>query len=113
MTGKNLYILWTSGEALTAEYMVMMYATNSMLNGWWKNVTVIIWGAAAKLAAENETIQEKIDLARYAGVEFSACVSCARQLGVEQDLDSMGIELIKWGDKLTEVINSEDKLISV
>lgn len=113
MDKKDLYILWTSGDELTAHYMVMMYATNSMLNGWWDSVTVVIWGAAAKLAAENENVQERIDLARHAGVEFSACISCAQQLGVVDDLDSMGIELIKWGPKLTDVINSEAKLLSV
>lgn len=113
MTKKDLFILWTSGDELTAHYMVLMYATNALLNGWWKNVTVVIWGASAKLAAENENVQERIELARHAGVEFSACIACARQLGVERDLDSMGIELITWGEKLTEVINSDAKLISV
>lgn len=113
MNERDLYIIWASGDELTAHYMVLMYATNSMLNGWWDSVTVIIWGASAKLAVENDNVQERIDLARHAGVEFSACVSCARQLGVAQDLDSMGIELLKWGEKLTAVINSKAKLISV
>jgi hypothetical protein len=32
--GKNLYILWTSADRHTALFMVLMYATNSMLRGW-------------------------------------------------------------------------------
>ena len=47
---KHLYILWTSGDPVTAEHMVMMYSTKARLYNWWDKVTVIIWGAAQKLA---------------------------------------------------------------
>ena len=50
---KTLYILWTNDNLDTSRFMVMMYATNSRLKGWWDGVTVIIWGATARLAAEN------------------------------------------------------------
>ena len=69
-TPDTLYILWTNADVITSEKMVFMYATNSMLHGWWKNVTVIIWGATAKLAAENAVIRERIGLAQQAGVFF-------------------------------------------
>jgi hypothetical protein len=80
--------------------MVMMYATNSMLRHWWQDVTVIIWGATARLAAENEAIQERIKIAQRAGVRFSACVACARELGVVDALESMDIEVKPWGESL-------------
>ena len=44
----KLYILWTNPDPLTAEKMVFMYAKNSRLQGWWDDVTVILWGATAK-----------------------------------------------------------------
>lgn len=50
----QLYLLWTNADILTSENMVMMYTTNSMLQKWWDNVTVIIWGATAKLVAESD-----------------------------------------------------------
>lgn len=46
---KNVHILWTNADLHTSQFMVMMYARNSMLRGWWDHVTVIIWGATAKL----------------------------------------------------------------
>lgn len=48
--------------------MVMMYATKSMLKGWWDSVTVIQWGATAKLVTENEAIQEHLKIAQNVGV---------------------------------------------
>ncbi len=109
----QLYILWTNADVLTSEKMVMMYATNSMLESWWDAVTVIVWGATAKLAAENEWIQEKIKIAQHTGVKFSACKACAEQLGVSDQLAGLGIEVQYWGQGLTEVLKSEDKLITI
>ncbi len=109
----QLYILWTNDNIITSEKMVLMYALNSKLNYWWKDVTVIIWGATAKLVAENQMIREKIILAAQAGVIFSACKACAEQLGVSEELAGLGIELKYWGDGLTEIIKEDKKLITI
>ena len=109
----KLYILWTNDNLLTSEKMVLMYAQNSALHLWWKEVTVIIWGATAKLVAENELIREKIRLASHAGVKFSACKACADQLGVTDRLLELGIEVIYWGDGLTHILKENQKLITI
>ncbi len=109
----HLYILWTNADILTSDKMVMMYATNAKLNKWWDAVTVIIWGATAKLAGENELIRTKIMLAQQAGVKFSACKACADQLGTTDQLTELGIEVIYWGEGLTEILQNGEKLITV
>ncbi|MGE4354371.1 MAG: DsrE family protein [Oscillospiraceae bacterium] len=109
----KLFILWTNADFLTSDKMVMMYATNSMLNHWWDEVTVIIWGATAKMAAENEMIREKIKLAQQAGVKFSACRSCADQLGTTERLIKLGVEVIYWGKNLTDILKTNGKLITI
>jgi hypothetical protein len=109
----RLYILWTNDNVLTSEKMVLMYAQTSVLKYWWKEVTVIIWGATAKLAAENELIREKIKLAIHAGVKFSACKACAEQLGTTDKLLEMGVEVKYWGEGLTEILKENEKLITI
>lgn len=109
----KLYILWTNADILTSDKMVIMYAVNSMINQWWKEVTVIIWGATAKLAAENELIREKIKMAVHTGVHFTACKACADQLEVSDQLAELGIELIYWGEGLTTILKNNEKLITV
>ncbi len=52
----HLHILWTNDNPVVFEKMVLMYAVNSLVHGWWKKVTVIVWGPAARLAAENQTV---------------------------------------------------------
>jgi hypothetical protein len=110
---KKLYILWTNADIHTSLHMVFMYAKNSMLRGWWDSVTVIIWGATAKLAAENEVIINEIVLAKNLGVHISACIACARQLGVVDNLEKQGIEVKGWGEPLTEILNNGDKLLTI
>lgn len=109
----HLYILWTNADILTAKHMVMMYGTNGPAKDWWKEVTIIIWGATAKLVAENEEIQERMKIAEAAGVHFSACITCAKELGVEEDLKALGIELIKWGEPLTNIIKEKKPLLTI
>lgn len=109
----HLYILWTNADPITSELMVMMYARNSLLNHWWKQVTVIIWGATAGLAAENEKIREQIAVARQVGVEFSACMACADQLGVTEKLQKQGIEVVYWGEGLSRILHVKENLITV
>ena len=108
-----LHILWTNADLDTSLRMVMMYATNSMTHHWWERVVVIVWGATARLAAENGQVQEAIRVAMHAGVEFTACRACARELGVTEALEAQGIEVVGWGEPLTRLIQNGEKLITV
>lgn len=110
---EKLYILWTNADPIASEKMVMMYGINSKLNGWWNEVTIIIWGATAKLVAENALLQEKIKQALHVGVNVSACKSCAEQLGVSDALVELGIEVKYWGEPLTEILKENWKLLTI
>lgn len=110
---KELFILWTNDDVHTANLMVMMYARNAMMHRLWQGVTVIIWGATAKLAAENEVVGEQIEMAQQAGVRFSACIACARQFGVKERLEGLGIEVVPWVEPLTELIKSGKPILTI
>ena len=109
----HLFILWTNGNPITAEKMVFMYGINSLLKGWWKHVTLIVWGAPAKLVSEDVNIQEKINEALSAGVHITACKACADQLGVTDILEKMNIEVKYWGEPLTEILKTEATLLTI
>lgn len=110
---EHLYILWTNDNPITAEKMVFMYAGNGLKKGWWKQVTIVIWGAAAQLVGSNQTIQQQIQELIAQGVTFSACKACADQLGVSATLESLGVEVKYWGEPLTEILKSHGTLLSI
>ena len=114
MTEKeHLYILWTNGDPITADKMVFMYGLNALKRGWWKEVTIIVWGATARLVSENDEIQKKIREMLSSGVAFSACKACADQLGVTEALEEVGIEVKYWGEPLTELLKTGEKLLTI
>jgi hypothetical protein len=113
MAKDTLNILWTNADPVTSELMVLMYAKASAMRGWWKRVRVIVWGATAKLVAENETIRDLVREAQREGVEFSACEACADRLGVKKALQDLDVEVILWGYPLTELLRDEETLITV
>ncbi|MCD4676309.1 MAG: DsrE family protein [Desulfobacula sp.] len=110
---KHLYVLWTNDNPVTAEKMVFMYTINSLIHGWWEKVTLIVWGATTKLVSENKEIQNKIKEALEAGVHITACKACADQLGVTDDLERLGIEVIYWGVPLTEILTNNEKILTI
>jgi hypothetical protein len=109
----HLYILWTNGDPITAEKMVFMYGINSLIHGWWDKVTLIIWGAPAKLVSQDANIQEHIKKALDAGVHLTACKACADQLGVTETLEQLNIEVKYWGDPLTKLLKNGQTLLSI
>jgi len=110
---ENLFILWTNSDEVMFDKMVAMYARNSKLKGWWQNVTVIIWGSTAKLAADSELVALRIQEMIQVGVTVSACKACSDSLGTTEKLLGMGVEVKYWGEGLTEILKSNDKLLTV
>ena len=109
----HLYILWTNDNLITAEKMVFMYTINSLTQGWWEQVTLIIWGATVQLVSDNKEIQKLVQDALDAGVHVTACKACADQLGVTQTLRDLKIEVKYWGKPLTEILINDEKLLTV
>lgn len=113
MKKEKLYILWTNADEITSEKMVFMYAINAMKFGWWKEITIILWGAPNKVVADSGLIREKIKEAKEIGVHVSACKSCADQLGTTDLLEDLDIEVKYWGEGLTDILKADEKLLSI
>jgi len=110
---ESLFILWTSNQPETFDEMVFMYAFNAKKNNWWSEVTVVIWGASARLAGSDELVQLKIKEMIEGGVKVEACKACADDLGVSAKLESLGVVVKYWGQPLTKILKSGAKLITI
>lgn len=110
---RHLHILWTNSNINTSRQMVLLYSRNSMLNDWWDNVTVIIWGDPARLAVEDESIINDIKLCQSVGVKFIACIACASSLGTVEKLETLGVEVKRTGAYTTELIQNGKPLITI
>ena len=108
----KLIIVWTSDDPYLAERMVLMYAHAAKTAGWFKEVTVIIWGPSAKMVSENLKIQEKLKAMQKDGVEIQACIACATAYGVVDELQNLNFEVKGMGKPLTDYLKSEAKVLT-
>ena len=109
----ELLILWTNDNIGTALNMVLMYAENAKIKGWWENVTLLIWGSSSKLVSENTEIQNSIHSLQNEGVRIIACKQCTENYHIVENLEKQGIEVFYTGEFLTEWIKQDKKLITI
>ena len=109
---ERLNILWTSNDKETFKHMISMYSLNSLKNGWWDEVNIIIWGGSTRLAGEDAEVQKEIKNLLEMGVSVEACKACADKMKVASTLKEIGVE-VKYMSKLTALIKGDDKLITI
>ena len=108
----KLVVVWTSDDPYVAERVAFMYTHNAKKNGWFKDVTLIVWGPSAKLISENIKLQEKIKAMQADGVVVEACISCSNAYGVTEDLRKLGYDVKGMGKQLTDYLKSGAKVLT-
>ena len=107
----RLVIVWSSENPELATTMVFMYAINSKLKGWWKEVTLIIWGPSAKLITDPE-IQNYIKQMKESGIKLEACKACSDYFKVSKKLAEFGVDVKYIGEHLTKYLKEDYKVIT-
>jgi len=108
----KLVVLWTSGDAEVAKKMVYMYTYNAKKNGWWDEITFIIWGPSSKLLAEDKELQDYIKKMKDEGVVLEACKACSDMYHVTDKLTELGVDVKYMGKELTTYLKNEKYVIT-
>jgi hypothetical protein len=111
-TPDKLVVLWTSDDPYVAERVALMYTHAAKTQGWFTDVTLIIWGPSAKLTAENLKIQEKLKAMQNDGVVIEACIACATAYNIVDDLKKLGFDVKGMGKSLTDYLKSGAKVLT-
>jgi hypothetical protein len=111
-TPDKLVVVWTSDNPYVAERVALMYTHNAKTSGWFKDVTLIIWGPSAKLTVENIKIQEKLKAMQKDGVVIEACIACAEAYGITNELKKLGFDVKGMGKPLTDYLKSGAKVLT-
>jgi len=109
----RLIVLWTSGDKEVALNMVFLYTFNSKNKGWWKDITIIVWGASTRLLSEDKELQDYTKKIIDEGVKIEACEVCSDNFGVSEELRKLGIEVKRMGEPLTEYIKKGENIITI
>lgn len=104
MKHDKLIILWVSGDRDAALKMVLMYTLKSNSEKWWKECKLISWGPSNRLIAEDPDVRLMLTQILDTGVQIEACKRCAEGYGIEDALETMGVEIKLMGEPLTEYL---------
>ena len=107
----KLVVLWSSGDREVATKMAFMYTLNAKRRGWWKDVTLIVWGPSAKLLTEDSEPQDRIEEMKTAGVILLACKACSDSFGVSEGLEKLGLEVKFMGEPFTRILKDPHQTI--
>ena len=110
---KELLVMWTTGELETARHMVFMYTLNAKLQGWWDEVTLLVWGASGRLIIEDDYLQAILKKMQKAGVKTLACRACAEKMEIDDQLKELDIKVFYSGQFLTDWLQSGKKMITI
>ncbi len=105
---EKLVVVWTSGDKDVAEKMVFMYVYNAKKYGWWKEITLLIWGPSSKLLSEDKDLQAYVKKMKKVGVDIMACKACADMYKVSDKLAEIGARVKYAGKDLTDFIKKEN-----
>jgi hypothetical protein len=108
----KLVVVWTSDDPMVAERVALMYTHAAKTAGWFKEVTLIVWGPSAKLISENIRLQDKLKEMQKDGVVIEACIACANAYGVAEDLKKLGYVVKGMGIPLTDYLKSGAKVLT-
>ena len=109
----KLLVLWTSPDREVALKMAFMYTKNSKLKGWWDEVKLLVWGPSAKLLAEDQELQAYVKVMMDTGIEVFACKACSDRYGVSDILEGLGVNVFFVGERFTELLKSDWKVLSL
>jgi hypothetical protein len=108
----RLAVLWTSGDREVALKVAFMYTLNAKRQGWFDEVTLIVWGPSSQLLSGDAELQAQVQGMAEAGVEVVACKACADLYGVSEVLAGMGIDVKYMGRPLTDMLQGDWKVIT-
>lgn len=111
-TPSRLAVLWTSGDPEVAHNVAFMYAHNAKRVGWFDEVALIVWGPSQRNLVGDKKLQEKIKAMQKDGVVVEACIACAMNYGIVEELKALGISVRGMGLPLTDYLKKGWKVLT-
>ena len=104
----KLVVVWSSADKEVFTKIIYPYTLNSKRSKWWDEVVFLIWGPSDVLLQKDSEVQEKVKEFKDNGIVLEACLWCANQYGVTEDLKKMGIDVKYMGKPLTEYLKDQN-----
>lgn len=110
---KVLFLLVTGKEAPERAKLAVMTASRQVKGGRYEDAKVLLYGPSEEYVTtlqgeEKEAFNEMVKT----GAVDSACVGVAKMFGIEMRLQEMGVELLRFGERLAFFVNNGYEVIT-
>lgn len=113
MKMQKLVVLWTSVSEDNFFNMITPFALTSQEEEWFREVVVLIWGGSAQTIAKVPAIKSELGIFKEKGITVKCCQQCAEQYGIEDDLEKLGIDLVKMSYVFKDYMKEGARIVSV
>jgi hypothetical protein len=111
MNSEKLVVVWSSGDPEVAHKACFMYTHAAQRNGWFDEITLVVWGPSAALLARDASLQQRIREMGADGVVLEACKACSDSYGASDALAGLGIDVKYMGSPLTEMLKEGRRVL--
>ena len=108
----HIIIIWSTRDGEVFRELIYPYLLNSKTKGWWKEATLVVWGPSDLTLVENKDIQDNIEELLVAGIEVEACLACADNYGVADQMSDLGIDVKYMGNPTTGYLKSDAQILT-
>jgi hypothetical protein len=100
----SLVVVWSSGDRDVALHACLNYVETASKNKLFNQIGLIVMGPSAKLLAQDEELQAKIELIIAGGTKVLAAAESAAAYGVSDKLKGLGIEVQPMDKHLADLL---------
>lgn len=113
MQMQKLVILWTSISEDNFFNMITPFALNSQDEAWFREVVVLIWGGSAQTIAKVPSIKTELGIFIEKGITVKCCLQCAEKYGIVNDLEKLGVSIVKMSYVFKDYLKEGARIVSV
>ncbi len=102
----KVFVILSSQDREVLLEVGFTYPFNTAVHGWMDEVKIIFFGPSEKLVVNDVEVQGRLKEALDAGIHVMACKWCADRMGIADDLEALGIEVLYVGPVISELLKS-------
>lgn len=105
-------ILWTTEEKEVAMKVVLPYVFHGKANGWWDEISLVIWGPSVRLVATDPEVAAMVRDILDSPIRVIACKLCTDKYDVTDFYLNLGIGMEYVGAGFSSTIQSGEKVLT-
>ena len=104
----KVLVVWKSNNDIDIHNFVIPYCYNAVVQNWFDEVELLIWGASQEKVMQDEIIQQRVANLIKNDITVYACKMCSDNVGATEVLEKIGVNVRYTGDLLSDRLKDKE-----